>query len=136
MNFFFDPCGYSMNGINEENYETIHVTPEGACSYLSFETNDKKYITTKDKDNIVMDIFKPFSCATIEIKIGNGFVDNLKDAINRNYSLVSTDFAALGNISVEFHSYETNEMHPMVTVAKRRQQRIALMKDVKSMKGS
>ena len=134
--FFFDPCGYSMNGINEENYETIHVTPEGNCSYLSFETNDKKYITIKDKDNIVMDIFKPFSCATIEIKNGNGVVDNLKDAINRNFSLVSTDFAALGNISVEFHSYETNEMHPMVTVAKRRQQKIALVKDVKSMKVS
>ena len=103
---------------------------------MSFETNDKKYITTKDKGIKIMEIFKPFSCATVEIKNGNGFFDNLKDTINRNFSLVSTDFIALGNISVEFHSYETNEMHPMVTVAKRRQQRIALMKDVKSMKVS
>ena len=134
--FFFEPCGYSMNGINKENYETIHVTPEGACSYLSFETNDKKYIATRDKEIKIMNIFRPYSCSTIEIKNGNGIVDNLKDAISRNYSLVSTDFAALGNIKVEFHSYETNEMHPMVTVAKRRQQRIALMKDVKSMKVS
>ena len=125
-----------MNGINKENYETIHVTPEGACSYMSFETNDKKYISTKDKEINIMNIFKPFSCTTIEIKNGNAIVDNLKNATNRNFSLVSTDFATLGNINVEFHSYETNEMHPMVTVAKRRQQRIALVKDVKSMKVS
>ena len=134
--FFFEPCGYSMNGINKENYETIHVTPEGSCSYISFETNDKKYINSEGKEMNIVEIFKPYSCATIEIKNGNGFVDNLNDVSNRNYSLVSTDFATLGNINVEFHSYETNEMHPMVTVAKRRQQRIALMKDVKSLKVS
>ena len=134
--FFFEPCGYSMNGLNEQNYETIHVTPEGSCSYISFETTDSKYINSEDKEYTIMEIFKPFSCATIEIKDSNAQVDNLKNVSNRNYSLVSTDFATLGNIKIEFHSYETNEMHPMVTVAKRRQERIALMKDVKSLKVS
>lgn len=134
--FFFEPCGYSMNGINEGNYETIHVTPEGSCSYLSFETNDEKYINTINKEFKIMEIFKPFCCSTIQIKKGNDIVDNFKDVNNRNFSLVSTDFATLGNIKIEFHSYETNEMHPMVTVAKRRQERIALIKDVKSLKVS
>ena len=134
--FFFEPCGYSMNGIKDENYETIHVTPEGACSYISFETNDKIYINNENKESNIAEIFKPYSCATIEIRKNNGIVDNLKNDIIRNYSLISSDFITFGNINIEFHYYETNEMHPMVVVAKRRQERIALMKDVKSLKVS
>ncbi|KAF5748887.1 S-adenosylmethionine decarboxylase [Tripterygium wilfordii] len=35
--FDFEPCGYSMNSIEQEAISTIHVTPEDGFSYASFE---------------------------------------------------------------------------------------------------
>jgi len=35
----FDPCGYSMNGHINDQYCTVHITPEAGFSYVSYETN-------------------------------------------------------------------------------------------------
>jgi S-adenosylmethionine decarboxylase len=35
--YVFDPCGYSMNGVQDGGYMTIHITPEKGFSYASVE---------------------------------------------------------------------------------------------------
>lgn len=37
--FVFEPYGYSINGLFENYYVTIHITPQEVGSYVSFETN-------------------------------------------------------------------------------------------------
>merc|ERR1711871_1599335 len=54
----FTPCGYSMNAILHDVYSTVHVTPEAACSYASFETNSSLQNYTPVVRN-VLNIFRP-----------------------------------------------------------------------------
>ena len=37
--FVFEPFGYSVNGLLDDRYFTIHITPQEECSYISFESN-------------------------------------------------------------------------------------------------
>ncbi len=37
--FVFQPFGYSLNAIKDNDYLTIHVTPQESSSYVSFESN-------------------------------------------------------------------------------------------------
>lgn len=66
--YLFDPCGYSLNLIaQEDRYATIHVTPEADCSYASFETNasfgradaSDARLGVQDMVAKVLDIFRP-----------------------------------------------------------------------------
>ncbi|EOY06295.1 hypothetical protein QUC31_016357 [Theobroma cacao] len=64
--FAFDPCGYSMNGIDGDRYSTIHVTPEDGYSYASFECvgsiyDDQDIVETLKK---AVQVFRP---ATLSI---------------------------------------------------------------------
>lgn len=65
-NCLFSPVGYSANGIRKDRYLTVHITPQRACSYASFETTftDIPYIDLILKS---VSIFKPAAFSTVTI---------------------------------------------------------------------
>ena len=56
--YMFSPYGYSINGIMDNNYFAIHVTPQPEGSYASFDTSliNKDSVLMIEK---VLSIFKP-----------------------------------------------------------------------------
>jgi S-adenosylmethionine decarboxylase len=63
--FNFNPCGYSMNGLCDEVYSTIHVTPEPQCSYASFETN----LSLPSYKNLISQVFAIFKPGTVTLTL-------------------------------------------------------------------
>ncbi len=53
----FTPCGFSLNGLIDEYYYTIHITPNSGCSYISYETNQPRE-DYQELINNIMNIFK------------------------------------------------------------------------------
>lgn len=93
--FLFEPCGYSCNGLVDDGYYTIHVTPEPACSYASFETTiPTKPVETVGKNGNgreeairklirqVTDIFQPGSF-TVTYFSSHFHQDQQSDNINK-----------------------------------------------------
>ena len=59
--YIFKPVGYSLNGlIGENQYYTIHVTPQEPGFYVSFETNIIEQSVNEITEK-VLSLFKPFS---------------------------------------------------------------------------
>jgi S-adenosylmethionine decarboxylase len=75
--FNFNPCGYSMNGLMDDVYSTIHVTPEVHCSYASFETNWN--LTTYKR--LIAHVFDVFQPGTVTLSL-------FADASSRSMDLV------------------------------------------------
>ncbi|KAK6944302.1 S-adenosylmethionine decarboxylase [Dillenia turbinata] len=59
--FGFDPCGYSMNGVDGSGYSTIHVTPEEGFSYASYEATgfDPGSVRLKPLVQRILSCFEP-----------------------------------------------------------------------------
>lgn len=54
----FDPCGYSINALRGDEYQTIHITPESHCSFASYETNSRNP-NYAERINNVLSVFRP-----------------------------------------------------------------------------
>ncbi|XP_057471717.1 S-adenosylmethionine decarboxylase proenzyme 4 [Actinidia eriantha] len=70
--FAFDPCGYSMNGIENDRYSTIHVTPEDGYSYASFEWVGSVYGGGDDLGEVLKKVAQVFRPATMTVAITGG----------------------------------------------------------------
>ncbi|KAK4755752.1 hypothetical protein SAY87_009509 [Trapa incisa] len=72
--FAFEPCGYSMNGIEGDRYSTIHVTPEDGFSYASYEFVGSVYDHRDDIVGVlrkVGQIFRPTTMSVSVTSVGN-----------------------------------------------------------------
>lgn len=103
--FAFTPCGYSSNSIllndekeKEENYYTIHITPEVGWSYASFETN---YIPSSNDEmlQIFNNVVKSLNPGrfTVVVCYDDGNFDSTLPATLDTYALnttttIQTDF--------------------------------------------
>ncbi|QYK00109.1 adenosylmethionine decarboxylase [Shewanella psychrotolerans] len=59
--WLFSPCGYSINGIYQDDYITMHITPQEPNSYVSIETNlaDRQQVSNIFSN--MLNIFNPRS---------------------------------------------------------------------------
>lgn len=67
--FAFDPCGYSMNGIDGDRYSTIHVTPEDGFSYASYECVGSVYDDGDDIIRVLRKVGQIFRPGTMSVSI-------------------------------------------------------------------
>lgn len=65
--FGFDPCGYSMNGIDGDRYSTIHVTPEDGFSYASYECVGSIYDDPHEISRVLKKVTQVFRPGTVSV---------------------------------------------------------------------
>jgi len=106
----FEPCGYSLNGLNNENFYTIHITPEAHCSYVSFETN----LNLTDYTDLIKRVLKVFNPGKFSVSLYADSVTRSKfnSAIN-NYQLKCKTKQQVENSYVTYcHYVQKYEVSP------------------------
>jgi hypothetical protein len=74
--YVFEPCGYSMNGIEGPAFSTMHITPEEACSYASFELCGYSPDTT-DTASLVAAVTRILCPTNMSVALSMDSVDGL-----------------------------------------------------------
>jgi S-adenosylmethionine decarboxylase len=106
--FQFEPCGYSMNGILDQFYSTIHVTPESHCSFVSYETNitedalKKLGKTYTDLINEVVKCFEPKRFTVVLMADDHALTNENKTFGTVNQKCLQEDFKMKSKTFYEF----------------------------------
>lgn len=100
----FSPFGYSVNGVNQAEYFTIHVTPEKAHSYVSFETNITAPQLLKRVSDALLALFAPESWDVIAVN-QHPVEHELSGATQSTCSIVSEQ-----SDNVQFNHYQRNDI--------------------------
>lgn len=114
--FDFEPCGYSMNAIEEAAVSTIHITPEDGFSYASFETvgYDLKDMKFEQLTARVLACFQPreFSIA-VHADVACGSLEENCSPNVKGYSCGESSYKELGmGGSIVCHKYvRTNDSY-------------------------
>ncbi|OHT02217.1 S-adenosylmethionine decarboxylase proenzyme [Tritrichomonas foetus] len=117
--FFFDPCGYSMNGLigETDQYETLHITPENKCSYVSFESTEETFVSGREWAYRILELFRPASFTAVEISSSPRMLSALK--IDGYVLTCPCSMHLLDGLYITFWSYTLAECdnHPLAKVS-------------------
>ena len=99
----FAPCGYSVNAINGEEYQTMHITPEDHCSFASYETNSKME-DLSSRMQTVLSVFKPQRFTVIvmldpQSAVGRAFDEGRTIGVEPEFH---TDYSLINRTTNEF----------------------------------
>lgn len=56
--YAFSPCGFSLNGLKDDGFITVHITPQDEFAYASYETNIAGLDYHKLRDGLLQ-LFRP-----------------------------------------------------------------------------
>lgn len=129
--FFFDPCGYSMNALfgSKEEYETVHITPEANCSYVSFEASYEEITKgAKNWTNKILSLFRPFSVIGVQISSSPSQRISMKQIDGYDEACPIATYN-LNGLYVTFWSLSIKEKdsHPMFQIAEIRKKKLPMV---------
>lgn len=102
--YLFSPHGYSLNGVLDDNYVTVHVTPQPENAYTSFETNiiEKDYAGMVNR---VVSVFRP-ERFTVVLTKNRDVIDPVLTAAVPGYMLSEKSMESLDQrYAVNFMNY-------------------------------
>ncbi|KAI3824107.1 hypothetical protein L1987_05556 [Smallanthus sonchifolius] len=94
--FHFDPCGYSMNSIEEDAISTIHVTPEDEFSYASFEAVGYTLKSSVDLSLLVERVLDCFHPNEFSVSLHGNVLNNFNNVGVDAYTVKGTSSEDLG----------------------------------------
>lgn len=95
--FDFDPCGYSMNAIEEDAISTIHVTPEDGFSYASFEAVGYGFKSSMDLSLLVERVLSCFQPSEFSVSLHGSELKGFNGVDVKGYGVKESSFQDLGN---------------------------------------